>query len=103
MAFWERMEQVLNKGILTSRELFDTAKGKARDLGDKGVLKYEIMQLEKQAERRLAQLGTKVYECFVKDGRSTVSKTTAAIKPILQEIEDIERRIDEREAMLKKL
>ena len=101
MSFWERMEQALNKGITTSREAFETAKEKARDLGDRGLLKYEVMQLEKMAEKRIAQLGTKVYEALVKDERNTVSKATPSIKPLLLEIEQIEKRIGEKEDLLK--
>ena len=101
MSFWERMEQALSKGITTSREAFETAREKARDLGDRGLLKYEVMQLEKMAEKRFAQLGTKVYEALVKDERNTVSKATPSIKPLLLEIKQIEKRIGEKEDLLK--
>ena len=101
MSLWERMEKALSKGIETSKEVLETAKEKAKDLGDRGLLKYEILQLEKQAEKRFTQLGTAVYETLVREGKHTVSQSTSKIKLILQDIEDIERRINEREKSLK--
>ena len=102
MAFWERMEKLLNKGIETSKEVVDKAKIKAKDLGDKGLLKYEMMQLEKQAERRLVQLGKTVYEGFVKNKKDHVSQSDASIQSQLCELEDIEKRINQREEESKK-
>lgn len=101
MAFWERMEKALSKGIETSKEVLEAAREKAKDLGDKGLLKYEILQLEKQAEKRFTQLGTTVYETLVREEHQTVSKSTAKIKVLLQDIEDIEQRINEREQALR--
>ena len=102
MDFWERMEKLLNKGIETSKEVVDKAKIKAKDLGDKGVLKYEMMQLEKQAEMRFSQLGKTVYELMVKDKKDHVSQSEGSIQLQLLELGDIEKRINQREEELKK-
>ncbi len=44
MSFKDRMEKIINQSLSVSRDVLDKAKTKAQDLGDKGLLKYEIMQ-----------------------------------------------------------
>ena len=103
MSFLKRMEGIINKGMASSKEVLGKAKGKTKELGEKGALKIKIMQLEKQAEKNCAKLGTKVYEILVKMDKNTVSKSTPDIKSIIQEISQIEKKIDENEALLKKI
>ena len=100
MGFWERSKQIINKGVLSSKEIYENAREKAKELGEKGVAKFEIAQLENQAEKRFAQIGRQVYEVLVKEGQQTVSRGTAEIKKLLQEVEDIEKTIDDKEKEL---
>jgi len=101
MSFWERMEGIVNQSLESSREILGKAKEKARDLGEKGVLRYEIMQIEKQAEKKFSQLGVRVYEKLVKNDQSTVSKE--ALKELLDEIEELKERLEEKEKALKEV
>ncbi len=101
MGFWDRMEKIINQGIESSKEVFGKAKEKAKDLSEKGVLKFEIMQLEKQAENRFAKLGVRVYEELIKKKSTSVSANT--LKALLQDILDLKKRIDEKEEILKEL
>ncbi len=103
MGFWERMKEVLDKSIETSKDVLEKARDKAKELGEKGMLKYEIMQLEKNAEKKIILLGTKVFELLVKEEKSSVTKTTAGVKEILEDLHKIEEKIDEKEDSLKKL
>jgi len=103
MGFWERMKEVLDKSIETSKDVLIKAKEKAQELGEKGVLKYEIMQLEKNAEKKLALLGAKTFELLVKEEKSTISKSTQGLKEILEDIMNIEEKIDGKEEALKSL
>jgi hypothetical protein len=97
MSFWDRSKNLLNQGVMSSREIFEKAREKTKELGEKGVTKFEIAQLEKQAEKRFAQIGRKVYEILVKESQQTVSRGTVEIKKLLQEVGDIEKTIDEKE------
>jgi hypothetical protein len=101
MGFWDRMKEILDKSFETSKDVLEKAKDKAKELGEKGLLKYEIMQLEKSAEKKIVLLGTKVFELLVKEEKNTISKTTPGIKEILQEMLDIEEKINEKEESLK--
>ena len=96
MGFWERSKKMISQGVLSSKEIYETAREKAKELGEKGVAKFEIAQLENQAAKRFAQIGRQVYEVLVKEGQQTVSKGTAEIKKLLQEVEEIEKSIDDK-------
>jgi hypothetical protein len=100
MGFWERSKDLLSQGVMSTKEIFEKATEKSRELGEKGVAKFEIAQLEKQAEKRFAQIGRHVYEVLVKEGQQTISDGTTEIKNLLQEVDEIEKTIDEKEEKL---
>lgn len=100
MGFWERSKDLLNQGVLSTKEIFEKATEKSKELGEKGVAKFEITQLERQAEKRFAQIGRHVYEVLVKEGQKTISDGTIEIKKLLQEVDEIEKTIDEKEKKL---
>lgn len=102
MEFWDRMKTTLDKGVSSSRDLFDKARERARELGDKGVTRFEIMQLESEAEKLTAKLGTRAYEVLVHEGQSTISKNTPGVKDLVSQIGDVERRIKEKEETLRR-
>ncbi len=99
MGFWDRMEEVVNEGLKTSREVVSKAKDKARDLGEKGMLRYEIMQLDRQAEKTFVRLGVQVYERLVTGGQDAVSRDE--VKDLLEEIGDLRRRVEGKEKELR--
>ena len=101
MGFWERSKELLNKGMLSTKEVIETAGEKSKELGEKGVARITILQLEKQAEKRFAQIGRHVYQILIKEGQQTISKGTDEIKKLLGEIEKIEKEIDEYEKSIK--
>ena len=101
--FLKRIEEVLEQGYEVSREVFGRARDGARELGEKGALKLEIMQLERQSTRLLAQLGAEVYYAFTKKNQITVSKKTRGMKNIVADIKQIEERIADKKIILVKL
>jgi hypothetical protein len=103
MGFMDRMQETINQGLKTSRDLFGKAKEKAKDLGEIGVIKFEIMQLENQAEKHVAQLGSNVYRVLIEEEHNTVSRNTPDIKEVLGQIEDVKQQIEQKEADLKNM
>ena len=101
MGFKERMQETIGQGLKTSRELFAKAREKAKDLGEKGVLRLELSQLDNQAEKLFAKLGTAAYHVLVEEGHNTVSPNTPEIKEILSEISELRKRIEEKENQMK--
>ena len=101
MSFWDRMQEIINQGLDSTKEALEKAKGKAKDLGEMGVLKFEIMQLEKQAEKQFARLGARVYEKLVQEGQDSASRELLADP--LKSIGDLKSRIEQREKALRRL
>ena len=102
MDFKDKLQKTLNQGLSASKDLFGKAKDKAKDLSDIGVLKFEIGQLKKQEERVLEKMGKDVYTMLVVEEHSTVSKKTPAMKKHIEDIDDIRKRIEGKEELLKK-
>jgi len=100
MDFTERMKQVFDRGLESSRDLFSKARDKAQDLGEKGVLKFEIMQLESQAEKLMAKLGNRVYEALTQEGVDSVTTNTSGVHDLIAEIDQVENRVREKEQKL---
>ena len=94
MSFAERMKDMIDKGLVASRDFAKKAGEKAKELGEKGVLKLEIAQLESRAEKLVAKLGAEVYASMVDRNVATVSRDTAAISSILKEIEGLRASIE---------
>ncbi len=103
MEFIEKVKDVLNQGLVTSKDLFGKAKERARDLGEKGVINFEIMQLRNQAEKLIGKLGSITYEILVVEEQQAVSKKTSNISEILKEIDEVKGRIEEKETELERL
>ncbi|MBN1115075.1 MAG: hypothetical protein JXA66_07010 [Oligoflexia bacterium] len=103
MGFWDRMKEVVDKGIETSKDVLGKAAEKAKELGEKGVLKFEIMQLENQGHKKLSQLGTAVFDLLVKQDKASVSKGTQGVKELIDELVEIETKMDAKEEALKKI
>ena len=64
MNLWNRIEKAVGQGLDASREVLDKAREGAKDLSEKGVLKFDIMQLERQSMKVLSRLGQEVYDAF---------------------------------------
>ena len=104
MRLWNRIERVLEQSLETSREVLDKARTGAKELGESakelgevGVLKFDVLQLERRSAKVLSKLGHEVYEAFGDQDRTTLSRDVDGVKELLAELRDIERRIDEKE------
>ena len=101
MSFWDRMQEVVNQGLESSREVIGKAKEKARDLGEKGLLRYEITQIERQAEKKFSQLGAAVYERLVLKDQAAVSKES--LSELLEDLRELKNRLEKLEADIKEV
>jgi hypothetical protein len=97
MTFAEKMKDMVDKGLAASRDLAKKASEKAKDLGAKGVLKLEIVQLEAQAEKLVEKLGAEVYAGLMERNAASVSREDPAISGVLKEIEGLRAQIDKKE------
>ena len=65
MDFWDRMKNALEKGLEGSKDLLGKVKDRTQDLGERGVLRIEILQLENLAEKLVGKLGARCYEALI--------------------------------------
>ncbi|MFO7782162.1 MAG: hypothetical protein R6W94_11105 [Spirochaetia bacterium] len=100
MDFWERFRTTIDKGVESSRDVLGKAQERARGLGEKGVLRFEIMQLESRAEKITTKLGARTFEVLVKEEQNTVSKKTPGVRELIEELSEIETRVKEKEEAL---
>ena len=100
MTFGEKMKDLMGQGLHASKEFVSKAGAKAQDLGEKGVLKLEIVQLESQVQKAVARLGDEVYAAFTERRALAVDAEDAVIKGILAEIAEIKASIAKREEEL---
>jgi hypothetical protein len=101
MKFSERMQEVINKGVATTKDLLGKAGEKAKELGTKGSIKLDIMSLQSHAEKLIAKLGNEVYMALVEKNQASVSKDAAPFDGILKEIEALRDKIEKKEADFK--
>ena len=100
MEFWDRVKSTLDKGLEGSRELLGKARDGVQDLGERGVLRVEIMQLENQAEKLVGKLGALTYETLIEQKKESLGKDTEGVTELIDEINDVHARIKEKEAAL---
>lgn len=93
MDFVQSLQKALNEGLDTSRDLFGKAKHKVQDLGEKGVLKFEIMQLQNQAEKLMGRLGSETYRLLKEEQQKSVKSDEESIGKIIGEIDDLREQL----------
>ena len=103
MDFKKRMDELIDKGITASRDLWGKAKETARDLSQKGILTVEVNQLERQAQAELARLGTHVYDALVNRKQAALDTEDAELKKYVEKIQDLRSKIEQKEEELRKL
>jgi len=111
MTFSERMKTLVDQGMAKAQDLGEKgyaaskqfavkAGAKAQELGEKGMLMLDVKQLEGQAEKLITRLGSEAYRAFAERGVTALPADDPAVKPILDEIEQIKTTIEEKEAAI---
>ena len=100
MDFKEKLQKTLNQGVEASKEIIHKAKEGAKDLGDLGVLKFEISQLEGKLNKLHQEIGETVDTLLLVDGKQSVTLKTAGIKELLDEVGTIKEKIENKNKIL---
>ena len=101
MTFSERMKDLLEQGWAVTKEAAVKAGAKAQDLGERGLLMWDIKQLENQAQKQLTRLGTEAFLLFTEKGQPSIQSDSEKIRTILEEIAKIKDTIERKESELK--
>lgn len=97
MKFADRMKELVEKGAAAGKDLAAKAGEKAKELGTKGKLKVEILQLQSRAEKLMSRLGSEVYGALVEDNKASVARNDPKISATLKEIQGIQASIEAKE------
>ncbi len=100
MTFTDKMKFLVEHGVAASKDFASKAGSKAQDLGEKGVLKFEIHQLEGQEKKLLALLGVEAYDTFTEKDHPTISRDNPVIANLLRQIGDLKKNIEKHEKEL---
>ena len=99
-AIWRGVERAVNQGLKGSRDALDRARSKARELGERGALRLDLLQLQRQRARLLEELGALIHDRLGVQGQATVSRGTAGVKDLMAQIDDLaDRCAAKREAL----
>ena len=101
MTFSERMKNMLEQGLAASKDFAVKAGAKAQDLGERGVLMWDIKQLESQAQRLITRLGNEAYIAFSDREQDTIERDAIEFRSILDEIAAVREQIERKESELK--
>jgi len=101
MTFSERMKDLLEQGWAVSKDLAIKAGAKAQDLGERGLLMWDIKQLENQAQKCLTRLGNEAYIAFTERDQNDLTRETTEVKTLLNELASIKEQIERKESELK--
>ncbi|MCL2185164.1 MAG: hypothetical protein FWB86_04825 [Treponema sp.] len=101
MTFGERMKDVLEQGWAVSKDFAMKAGEKAQDLGERGILMWDIKQLENQAKKLIARMGNEAYIAFTEHNQAAIDRDAIEFRTILEEIAVIKDQIEKKEADLK--
>lgn len=97
MNFTQKIQNKIMEGFKVTRDALGDAAEKAKELGQKGVLQFEIKKMENQIENKLAILGSNVYSLFYEKDQKTITRDTSEIHDLLVEINKMEEEIDQKE------
>ena len=101
MTFSERMKNILEQGWAASKEFAIKAGEKAQDLGERGILMWDIKQLENQAQKLITRLGSEAYIAFTERDQATIDRESIEFRSILEELSLIKEQIDKKDGELK--
>lgn len=102
MGFLEQMQSALGQGYEASKVFLEKAGQNAKDLGEKGALKWELLQLNAEITKACARLGARVFE-LSEEGRSRLDLTTGDLAEILSELNALKDKVEAKEAAFKAL
>jgi len=101
MTFSERMKELLEQGWAVSKDLAIKAGAKAQDLGERGILMWDIKQLENQAQKLLTRMGNEAYIAFNERDQAAIDREAVEFRTILDELAIIKEQIEKKEMELK--
>jgi septal ring factor EnvC (AmiA/AmiB activator) len=98
----DKIRETLEEGYDYFRDTATVAVDKAEDFGKISKLKFEVKQLSSQVEKKLTILGDALYPYLLKNDVEAL-KDNAAIKSILDEIQELNTKIEDKQKQVDKV
>lgn len=98
----DKIRETLEEGYDYFRDTATVAIDKAEDFGKISKLKFEVKQLSSQVEKKLTILGDALYPYLLKNDVEAL-KDNAAIKSILDEIQKLNKKIEDKQKQVDKV
>lgn len=102
MSFLNKLTDYLDKGVDMSRDAITKAGDVVQDMGNKGVLRIEILQLKEKQNKEYRDLGMSVAEIFRENPGESITEDTLRVRKSLELIRDFDQQIKSREEKLKR-
>lgn len=102
MSFINKLTDFLDKGVDMSRDAITKAGDVVQDMGSKGVLRIEILQLKEKQNKEYRDLGMTVAEIFRDSPDESITRDTIRVWKSLELIRDFDHQIKTREEKLKR-
>jgi len=103
MTFWDSLKDFMDKSIEASGKALNEFGEKTKELGQKGVIKFEIAQLRNQFKQQSDKLGLVVYELFIKADKESITRRNSDVVPLLEKMQELEKLISQKEEEYKKI
>lgn len=101
MDFSGKLKKLMEDSIDASRDFLEKTSDQAQVWTEMGKLKIEILQLRAKAQSLTAKLGMEVYTLLVEKNEPMIGSSSPEIEPIINELKELDRAIDEKEALYK--
>ena len=98
----DKIRETLEEGYDYFRDTATVAIDKAEDFGKISKLKFEVKQISAQVEKKLTILGDALYPYLLKNDVEAL-KDNAAIKSILDEIQALNKKIEDKQKQVDKV
>lgn len=98
----DKIRETLEEGYDYFRDTATVAIDKAEDFGKISKLKFEVKQISSQVEKKLTILGDALYPYLLKNDVEAL-KDNAAIKSILDEIQALNKKIEDKQKQVDKV
>ena len=98
----DKIRETLEEGYDYFRDTATVAIDKAEDFGKISKLKFEVKQLSSNVEKKLTILGDALYPYLLKNDVEAL-KDNAAIKSILDEIQKLNKKIEDKQKQVDKV
>lgn len=98
MTFSDKLKDLLEKSVDSSRDFLSKAGAQAQVWGEMGKLKVEILQLRSRAQSLMTKLGAETFNLLVEKGEPMIGANSDGLAPLIEQLKKIEKEIDEKES-----